>query len=169
MLFQWIFIQSGPHTWENIINHRLWTFRVPWSLGFVLGLPPRGGSWKQSKWPWDTIHSMPCRNSCRILHPSRIHALRWSLKRSGKRTWTGSVFPTNGRCLKCTNGNGLSVSCGNWEVARLFQLVLLSPMIRENWQLVTNEPVDIEKITGWSSRLQENYRSFPKLNRYICN
>ena len=29
------------------------------------------------------------------LHPSCIHILRWSLKRSVKRTWTGYAFPTN--------------------------------------------------------------------------
>ena len=32
-----------------------------------LGLPPRGGFRKWSKWPWNTIHAMPCRN------PRRLH------------------------------------------------------------------------------------------------
>ena len=32
----------------------------------------RGGFWKQSKWPWNMIHSMPCRNPCRPLHPSCV-------------------------------------------------------------------------------------------------
>ena len=30
-------------------------------------------------------------------------------------------------------------------------------MIGENWQLVTDEPAEFWEITGWSSRLQENY------------
>ena len=33
--------------------------------------------------------------SMQTLHPSCIHILRWSLKRSVKRTWTSSAFPTN--------------------------------------------------------------------------
>ena len=44
-------------------------FGVPWSPGFVLGLPPRGGFWKWSKWPWSMIHmirSMSCRNPNRL-------------------------------------------------------------------------------------------------------
>ena len=39
---------------------------MPWSCGFVLGLPPRGGFWKQSKWPWNMVHLMPCRIPCRL-------------------------------------------------------------------------------------------------------
>jgi hypothetical protein len=38
---------------------------------------------------------MPCKNPCRLLHPSCIHILRWSLKCSVKRTRTGSAFFTN--------------------------------------------------------------------------
>ena len=41
-------------------------FGVPWSPTFVLGLPPRGGFWIQSKWPWNMIHLMACRNPCRL-------------------------------------------------------------------------------------------------------
>ena len=41
-------------------------FKVPWSPGFVFDLPPRGGFWKESKWPWNMIHSMPCRTPCRL-------------------------------------------------------------------------------------------------------
>ena len=63
MLFQWISIHVGPHTWYNGTNQRL---EMPWSSGFVLGLPPRGGFWKLSKWPWNKIHLMPCRNPCRL-------------------------------------------------------------------------------------------------------
>ena len=58
---------------------------------------------------------MPCRNSCRLSHPPRIHILRWSLKcTSVKRNWTGSAFSTN-ECLKC-KGHGLSVSCVKWPL-----------------------------------------------------
>ena len=45
MLFQWISIQTCSHTWYDKINQRLWAFGVPWSPGFVLGLPPRGSFW----------------------------------------------------------------------------------------------------------------------------
>ena len=31
------------------------------------------------------VHSMPCRNSCRLSHPPCIHLLRWSLKRRSDR------------------------------------------------------------------------------------
>jgi hypothetical protein len=58
--------QAGPHTWLDRIKQQLWAFGVPWSPGFVLGMPPRGGFQKWSKWPWDMIHSMPCRNPCRL-------------------------------------------------------------------------------------------------------
>jgi hypothetical protein len=47
-------------------SKRLWDFGVSWSLGFVLGLPSRSGFWKYSKWPWNMIHLMPCRNPCRV-------------------------------------------------------------------------------------------------------
>ena len=46
------------------------------------------------------------------LHPSCIHLLHWSLKRSVlKRTRTGSAFSTNESAWKC-NGHGPSVSLG---------------------------------------------------------
>jgi hypothetical protein len=38
---------------------------------------------------------MPRRYPHRLLHPSCIHILRWSLKRSVKQTWTGSTFSTD--------------------------------------------------------------------------
>ena len=83
MLFRWISINAGFHIWKNRINQWLWVFGVLWSPGFVLDLPPCGDFW------------VPCRNACRLLHPSCIHILHWSLKRSVKRTWTGSTFSTN--------------------------------------------------------------------------
>jgi hypothetical protein len=39
---------------------------LPWSLGFVLGLPPRGDFWKESKWAWHMIHWMSCRSPRRL-------------------------------------------------------------------------------------------------------
>ena len=42
------------------------------------------------------IHLMPCRDPCRLHnHLAFTSSLRWSLKRSVKRTWTGSAFSTN--------------------------------------------------------------------------
>ena len=61
----------------------------------TLGLPPRGGFWKQSKRPRNLIQLMPCRNPCRLY----IHlAFTYSVGPSSvvwKRTWTGSTFSTN--------------------------------------------------------------------------
>ena len=39
MLFQWISIHTGLRTWKHKINQRFWALGVPWSPGFVLGLP----------------------------------------------------------------------------------------------------------------------------------
>ena len=51
---------------------------------------------KKSKWPWNMIHSMTCRSPSRLyIHLAFTYSLRWSLKRSVKRTWTGSAFSTN--------------------------------------------------------------------------
>ena len=37
----------SSHNKKNIINQRLWAFRLPWCPRvFVLGLPPSGGFWK---------------------------------------------------------------------------------------------------------------------------
>ena len=74
-------------------------YGVLWSLslsnGFVLGLPPRGCFWIESKWPWNMLRLTPCRHPCRLLHPSCIHILCWSLKRSVKLTHTGPAFSTD--------------------------------------------------------------------------
>jgi hypothetical protein len=51
---------------KNGIKQQSWAFGMPWSPGFVLGLPLRGGFWKSSKWPWNMIHSMQCRKLCRL-------------------------------------------------------------------------------------------------------
>ena len=48
------------------MNQRFWPLAVSWSLGFVIGLPPRSGFWKWSKWTWNMIHLMPIRNPCRL-------------------------------------------------------------------------------------------------------
>ena len=78
---------------------------VPWSPGFVLGLPPRGVLKKKSKWPWNMIHSMPCKDPCRLYIHLWLHILRWSLKHSAKQTWTSSAFSTN------ENGWSAMVTC----------------------------------------------------------
>ena len=86
----------------------MWTFRVPWSPSYMLGLPQRGDSSKWSKWPWSMIHSMPCRNPCRFyIHLAFSYILHWSLKRGVKRTWTSSAFLHQWECLTC-NGHGHS-------------------------------------------------------------
>ena len=89
--FKCVSIHAGPHIWYNRINQWLSAFIVPLSLGFVLGLPPRGGFFESSPSDHDTWFIW-CHAD---LHPSRIHILRWSLKRSVKRPWTMSVFSTN--------------------------------------------------------------------------
>jgi len=94
--FQWSVIHVGLHTCENGLKQWLWTFKISWSSGFVLGLPPRGGSWKLSKQPWNMIHLMPCKNPCRLhIHLAFTYSLRWSLKHSVKRTWPSPAFSTN--------------------------------------------------------------------------
>ena len=51
----------------------------------------------------------------KTLHPSCIHILRWSLKRSVKQTWTGFfAFFHQWKCLNCNN-HGLLVSCVKWH------------------------------------------------------
>ena len=42
---EFLFMQVLTHD-KNRINQELWAFGVPWSPGFVLGLPPRGDFWK---------------------------------------------------------------------------------------------------------------------------
>ena len=54
--FMWVLTHD-----TNRRNERMWEFGVPWSPGFVLSLPPRGGFWEYVKWPWNMIYSMPCR------------------------------------------------------------------------------------------------------------
>ena len=77
------------------MNERLWAFRVPWSPDFVLGRPPRGGVFEiiQVITKHDPFDAM--QGSMWTLHLSCIHIFRWSLKRSVKRTWTGSACSTN--------------------------------------------------------------------------
>jgi hypothetical protein len=84
MPFQWIPIHTCPHTYKAWINQWLRALGMPWSPGFVLGLPPRSDFWKQSKWPWTMIHSISWRNPCRLLHPSCTHLLHRSRKHSVK-------------------------------------------------------------------------------------
>ena len=85
------FYSHGSSRIQNRINQRLWAFEVPRSPGFVLGLPPRGGS---KNIPSDhETWTIQCHVGIhwKKLNPSCIHMLRWSLKR----TWTSSAFSTN--------------------------------------------------------------------------
>ena len=76
--------------------------------GFVLDLPLKDGFWKQSKWPRNTIHSMPCRL---YIHLAFTCILLWSLKRSVKRTWTTPPpLSTNESALIKVHGHGPSGS-----------------------------------------------------------
>ena len=68
---------------------------------------------KQSKWPRNTIHQMPCRNPCILLHPNCIHILPPLLPQaySAKlELGLAPPFPTNESAWSAT-GHGLSVSC----------------------------------------------------------
>ena len=53
---------------------------------------------------------MPCRNSCRLYIHLAFHILRWSLKRSVKRTWTALSFPPM-RVLEVYWSRALSLVC----------------------------------------------------------
>ena len=92
VLIQWVYVCAHM---ISRINQRSWAFGMPWSPSFASGLPPRGGLWKQSKWHWHVIHRIPRRNPCRLhIHLAFTYSLRWSLKRSVRRTWTGPAFST---------------------------------------------------------------------------
>jgi hypothetical protein len=82
---------------------------VPWSPGFVSGLPPRGGFRKKSKWPWDMIYLMPRMNLCRLY----IYlAFTYSVGLSSG-VWSRDLDRLHlfhqWECLK-RNGRGLSIS-----------------------------------------------------------
>ena len=67
----------------------------------------------------------------------------------GARLWTIA----NQRHVIC--GRCSEVLIGGWGcLGHVFNAV-----IGEDLHLVRNEPVEFEKLTSWSSRLQENYRS----------
>ena len=65
---------------------------------------------------------MPCRKqSMNIVHPSCIHILHWSLKRSVKRTWTGSAYSTNESAWVLVTGSQSRV----WSGPKLLQHLLV--------------------------------------------
>ena len=67
---------------------------MPWLHGFVLGLPPSGGFWQESKWPWNMIHLIPCRNPCKLY----IHLAFTYSDGPPSVVWSeliGSAFSTN--------------------------------------------------------------------------
>jgi hypothetical protein len=138
------------------INQRLWAFGMPWSLGFVLGLPPRGGFWKQSTWPWNMIHLMP-----------RIHVDFTSILHSHTMLVPQAWCEANmdwlrlfhqWECLKC-NGHGLSARV--WSGPKLFQNIhqtascLLS---FDNWRSC----LKTSKKAQWQFEAQQNNTSVYK-------
>ena len=95
ILFQWISIHAGLHTWLNRINQRLWAFGMPQSPGFVLDLSPKDGfeNSPSNQETWSI--------SCHVGSPvdfTSILQFTYSVGPSsvvGSRTRTGSAFPTN--------------------------------------------------------------------------
>ena len=58
---------------------------------------------------------MPCRNPCRLyIHLAFTYSLRWSLKCSVKRTWTGQLRLSHQWEYLKFNGHGFAVSCVKW-------------------------------------------------------
>ena len=116
------------------INQCLRAFGVPWSpSSVVLGLPPRDGFRKQSKWPWNMIHSMQCKNPSRhythlaftySFDPSSI-SVNLNLDRLRLfHQWECSKWP----------GHGLSVSCAKWPFVVSSPLPLkLNDMLYMQW------------------------------------
>ena len=109
---EYVFICGSSHI---RLLQRLWVFKVPWSRsGFPLSLPPRGSFCKKSKWLCNMIHSMPCRNPCRLyIHQAFTYSFRWSLKCSVKANLDRLRHFHQWECLKC-NGHGLLSSCVKW-------------------------------------------------------
>ena len=106
---EFLFMRVLTHD-KNRMNWRLWAFEVPWSPGSMLGLTPIGGFWKQSRWPWNMIHSMPCRNPCKLY----IHlAFTCSIGRSSV-VWSLGLappFPPIRALLKVYWTRALSLVC----------------------------------------------------------
>ena len=117
-------------------------FGVPWSPSFVLGLPPRGGFWKKSKWPRNMTHSMPCKNPCRpSIHLAFTYSLQWSLiKRKCEANLDQLRLLHQQECSKCNNGHGLSVSYVKWPLVNLDH---------RDWNNDRGEPAVSYKWTVW--------------------
>ena len=116
---------TGPSTkcyfneFMSMIKYESWTFRVPWSLGFVLGLheevvlennPSDHETW-----------SVKCHVGIHVdfyIHLAFTYSLCWSLKRSVSLNLDRLHLFHQWECLKC-NGVGLSVSCGEWPLGPL--------------------------------------------------
>ena len=101
---------------KNKINQQLWAFGVPWSPGFVLGLPPRDGFEKTVQVSMKHVPWTPHRNPCRLcIH----HAVTYSLVGPSNVVGRSELGPAphffhQWECLKC-DGHGLSVSsCVKW-------------------------------------------------------
>ena len=97
-------------------NHWLRVFGVAWSPYLVLGLPPRGGFWKWSKWPWNIICLMSCRNPCRLsIHLAFTYSIALVPQASCEADLDRLCFSHYWECLKC-NCHKLSVSCAKWPL-----------------------------------------------------
>ena len=104
MLFQWISIHVGS---SHMLKYNKSTVVRFWSdTIFHCCVRPTSKRlfMKIAERPWNTIHLMPCRNSCSLYNHL---AITYSVGLS-------SLFH-QWECLKC-NGHGPSVSCVKWAL-----------------------------------------------------
>jgi hypothetical protein len=113
---------------------------------------------------------MACKNPCRLLHPSCIHILRWSLKHSVTRTWTGSLRGFHQRgCLKWS-GHGLSVSWVRWPlVYNVKQHEQLGTEIWFEWLDDEAEPSRSRAYNCVKGPLHLTDRSWQQIYTYILS
>jgi hypothetical protein len=83
----------------------------------------------------NTIHSMSCRNLCRLYtHLAFTYILRWSLKQSVKRTWTSSTFSTHESAWSVmVTGSQSRVWSGPWSQVTGGQFMQSQPL--RAWKL----------------------------------
>jgi hypothetical protein len=107
-----------------------------------------------SKWPWNMIHPMPCKNPCRLsIHLAFTYSVG-SFDRSVKRNWTGSTFSTNESAWSVlVTGSQSRVLC---EVALRMSLplwchmcIILGLVTQPLLSNVRGEPVFSVMVAGW--------------------
>ena len=130
------------HWEQNRVNKHLWAFGVPWSPNFVLGLPPRGGFWTQSKWPWNMIHSMPRRNPCRLYIHLAFHILRGSLNVVWSKLGPAPPFPPM-RVIEVQRSRALSINSCN----RIITTIIHQPIKKKAWMICCFTTFHPSKIT----------------------